>query len=93
MLCGERTRAAFFLVHATSERWDRAFHEYLDEEFELHLPPDYPEGELVFRGRDGVDQFALSGSAPESTKHFWFVQSGRSRSLAGTLASHTKVEA
>src|SRR6266540_1420546 len=46
-----------FLVHATSERWDRAFRECLDEEFELRLPPDYPEGEPVFRGRDGVDQY------------------------------------
>ncbi len=44
-----------FLANATSERWDRAFREYLDEEFELRLP-DYPEGEPVFRGRDGADQ-------------------------------------
>jgi ketosteroid isomerase-like protein len=46
-----------FLANATSERWDRAFREYLDKEFELRLPPDYPEGEPVFRGRDGVDQY------------------------------------
>ncbi|MGA8927567.1 MAG: nuclear transport factor 2 family protein [Solirubrobacterales bacterium] len=45
-----------FLANAASERWDRAFHEYLDEEFELCLP-DYPEGEPVFRGREGVEQY------------------------------------
>jgi len=26
----------------------------LDEEFELRLPGDYPEGESIFRGREGV---------------------------------------
>jgi hypothetical protein len=46
-----------FLANATSESWDRAFREYLDEKFELRLPPDHPEGEPVFRGRDGVDQY------------------------------------
>ena len=30
------------------------FGDYLDEGFELRMPPDYPEGELVFRGRDGL---------------------------------------
>jgi ketosteroid isomerase-like protein len=35
---------------------DQVFRDYLDEEFELRLP-DYPEGEPVFRGRDGADQF------------------------------------
>jgi hypothetical protein len=28
---------------------DRAFREYLDERYELRLPPGYPEGEPVFR--------------------------------------------
>jgi len=45
-----------FLAHATPERWDRAFNEYLDEEIEVRLPP-YPEGEPVFRGREGVEQY------------------------------------
>jgi ketosteroid isomerase-like protein len=35
---------------------DRAFREYLDEEYELRLPGGYPEGEPVFRGREGVAQ-------------------------------------
>ena len=35
---------------------DRAFRDYLDEQFELRLPPDYPEGEPVFRGREGLAQ-------------------------------------
>ncbi len=37
-------------------RLDRLFREYLDEHFEFRLPPDYPEGELVFRGRNGMEQ-------------------------------------
>jgi ketosteroid isomerase-like protein len=40
----------------TPDQIDGAFREYLDEEFELRLPPDYPEGELVFRGRDGMNR-------------------------------------
>jgi hypothetical protein len=43
-------------LDATPELIDQAFREYLDEHFELRLPPDYPEGEPVFRGRDGWDQ-------------------------------------
>jgi ketosteroid isomerase-like protein len=30
--------------------------DYLDEEFELRYPGDYPEGEPVFRGREGFAQ-------------------------------------
>jgi ketosteroid isomerase-like protein len=37
---------------------DPAFRDYGDEQFEVHLPPDYPEGELVFRGREGLDQLS-----------------------------------
>ncbi len=37
---------------------DRAFRDYLDEEYEVRLPADYPEGELVFRGREGLIRFA-----------------------------------
>jgi ketosteroid isomerase-like protein len=33
---------------------DRAFRDHVDEQvFEIHLPSDYPEGEPVFRGREG----------------------------------------
>jgi ketosteroid isomerase-like protein len=44
------------LLNATTEQLDRVFREDLDEHFEFRLPPDYPEGELVFRGRDGINQ-------------------------------------
>ena len=37
---------------------DRLFRDYVDARFELHLPPDYPEGEQVLRGREGMDAFA-----------------------------------
>jgi ketosteroid isomerase-like protein len=42
------------LFRATPDQIDRAFREDLDEQFEFRLPPDYPEGEQVFRGREGV---------------------------------------
>jgi ketosteroid isomerase-like protein len=35
---------------------DHLFRDYLDRRFELHLP-DYPEGEPVFQGRDGMARF------------------------------------
>ncbi len=35
---------------------DRAFRDYLDEEYELRLPGGCPEGEPVFRGREGFAQ-------------------------------------
>jgi ketosteroid isomerase-like protein len=41
---------------ANPDAIDRAFRDYLDEQVEVHLPPDYPEGEPVFRGRDGAAQ-------------------------------------
>src|SRR5215208_3959618 len=53
-VCAEGTRTAICSTHR--EQIDQAFRESLDEEFELRLPPDYPEGELVFRGRDGFSQ-------------------------------------
>ena len=37
---------------------DRMFGDYLDEEYELRLPGGYPEGEPVFRGREGIAQMA-----------------------------------
>jgi ketosteroid isomerase-like protein len=30
------------------------FGDYVDEQLEIRLPPDYPEGEPVFRGRKGL---------------------------------------
>jgi ketosteroid isomerase-like protein len=43
---------------------ERAFRDYLDEQFEVRLPPDYPEGEPVFRGREGFAQLsAMLGEA------------------------------
>jgi ketosteroid isomerase-like protein len=39
---------------------DRMFRDYLDEKFEIRLPGGYPEGEPVFRGREGSAQlFAM----------------------------------
>ena len=39
---------------------DRAFRDQLDEQFEVRLPSDYPEGEPVFRGRAGAEEmFAM----------------------------------
>jgi ketosteroid isomerase-like protein len=38
------------------KRIDEAFRDYLDGQFELRMPPDYPEGEQVFHGRDGYAQ-------------------------------------
>jgi ketosteroid isomerase-like protein len=36
----------------------RLFRDYADARFELQLPPDYPEGEQILRGREGMDAFA-----------------------------------
>jgi ketosteroid isomerase-like protein len=44
------------LLQTTSEQIDSLFRKHLDEDFEFRLPGDYPEGEPVFRGREGVDQ-------------------------------------
>jgi ketosteroid isomerase-like protein len=41
---------------ATRDQIDEAFRTSLDERFEVRLPPDYPEGEPVFRGREGFDR-------------------------------------
>jgi ketosteroid isomerase-like protein len=41
--------------NAAPGQGDRAFRDYLDEQFEVRLPSDYPEGEPVFRGREGFD--------------------------------------
>ena len=35
---------------------DRLFREYYDEQLEIRMPADYPEGEQVLRGREGMAQ-------------------------------------
>ena len=37
---------------------DRAFRDFLHEEYELHLPGGYPEGQPIFRGREGQAELA-----------------------------------
>ena len=37
---------------------DQASRDYLHAEYEVRLPADYPEGELVFTGREGLYRFA-----------------------------------
>jgi hypothetical protein len=44
-------------IRTSPDQVDRLFRDHLDERFELHLPPDYPEGEPVFRGREGMGRF------------------------------------
>jgi len=41
---------------AAPDQIDRGFRQYVDEQCEFRLPPDYPEGEPVFRGREGFDE-------------------------------------
>ena len=51
------------ILNHTPDQIDRAFRDFLDEQFEFRLP-DYPEGAPVFRGREGVAQFtAMLGEA------------------------------
>lgn len=58
------------LLKATPHQLDRLFREDLDERFEFRLPPDYPEGEPVFRGRDGLDQLVAMLSETWREWHF-----------------------
>jgi ketosteroid isomerase-like protein len=44
-------------IQTAAEQVDRLFRDYLDERFELQLPPDYPEGEPLFQGRTGMTKF------------------------------------
>ena len=44
-------------LQTAPDQVDRLFRDHLDAQFEVHLPPDYPEGEPVFRGREGMTQF------------------------------------
>jgi ketosteroid isomerase-like protein len=41
---------------ASPDQIEAAFRDSLDERFEVRMPPDYPEGEPVFRGREGFDE-------------------------------------
>jgi ketosteroid isomerase-like protein len=65
-----RVYAESDLLQATPEQIDRVFQEELDENFEFRLPGDYPEGELVFLGRDGVDQLRAMLSETWGDFHF-----------------------
>jgi ketosteroid isomerase-like protein len=57
----ELVRSVYALIplgmQTPPDQVDRLFHDYLDRQFELHLPPDYPEGEPVFEGREGMAKF------------------------------------
>jgi ketosteroid isomerase-like protein len=57
----ELVRSVYALIplgmRTPPDQVERLFHDYLDQHFELHLPPDYPEGAPVFRGREGMAQF------------------------------------
>jgi ketosteroid isomerase-like protein len=57
------------LLTTTPAQIDRLFREELDEDFEFRLP-DYPEGEPVFRGRDGMDQLRAMLSETWDEWHF-----------------------
>jgi ketosteroid isomerase-like protein len=46
------------LRNPDSDTVARLFRDYADPWFELHLPPDYPEGEQVLRGWEGMESFA-----------------------------------
>jgi ketosteroid isomerase-like protein len=43
------------ILDADAQLLDRAFRDSIDDDFELQLPPDYPEGEQVVRGRESID--------------------------------------
>src|SRR6266511_3947104 len=59
------------LLEADPEVVDRALRDYADDRFELHLPPGYPEGEQIFRGRDGMA--ALAATFREAWSEWRFV--------------------
>jgi ketosteroid isomerase-like protein len=37
---------------------EKSFRDNAEESFELRLPSDYPEGEPVFKGREGIERLA-----------------------------------
>ena len=57
-------------MQSTSSEMDRIFREYLDDDFEFRLPADYPEGEPVFRGRQGLDRLRAMLSETWREWHF-----------------------
>src|SRR4029453_14427316 len=62
------------LLEAEPEVVNRLGREYADDEFELHLPADYPEGEQVFRGREGMN--ALTAALRELWSEWRFFSEG-----------------
>jgi ketosteroid isomerase-like protein len=66
----QRLYAVGDLLSATPEQLDQAFSQYMDPDFEFRLPGDYPEGEPVFRGRDGLDQLVSMLSETWQEWHF-----------------------
>jgi ketosteroid isomerase-like protein len=48
------TKAVSNVLGPDPDALDRVLGDHADERFELHLPADYPEGEQVFRGREGM---------------------------------------
>jgi ketosteroid isomerase-like protein len=65
-----RVYGAGDLLQTTSSQLDRVFRDHLDEDFEFRLPADYPEGQPVFRGREGVDQLRAMLSETWREWHF-----------------------
>jgi ketosteroid isomerase-like protein len=57
-LVRDLTEAVSSVLGPDPEVFDRAFRDYADERFELHLPADYPEGGQIFRGREGMRAYA-----------------------------------
>ena len=49
---------------------DRLFRDYYEEEFEVRMPADYPEGEQVLRGREGMSR--LSAMLRDTWSEFRF---------------------
>jgi ketosteroid isomerase-like protein len=53
------------------ESVDSVLGEYADDGFELRLPADYPEGEQVHRGHEGMN--AIVAALRETWSEWWFV--------------------
>lgn len=56
---------------AGPEPVDRVLGDYADDSFEVRLPADYPEGEQVHRGREGIQ--ALVAAFRDTWSEWWFV--------------------
>jgi ketosteroid isomerase-like protein len=50
---------------------DRLFRDYYVEDFEVRMPSDYPEGEQVLRGREGMSR--LSAMLRDTWSEFRFI--------------------